>query len=66
MARSRQLPTARPCNVNPAPVYPRAQHAREDEDDFARQLRLAQLQYVCSSTAAATSLAENYVGLERV
>ena len=41
-------------------------HPREDEDRFARQLRLAQLRYVCGSTAAATSLAENYVGLERV
>ena len=32
-------------------------------DDFDRQLQLAQLRAVASSTAAATSLAENYVGL---
>jgi p-hydroxybenzoate 3-monooxygenase len=32
-------------------------------DDFDRQLQLSQLRYVCSSTAAASSLAENYVGL---
>ncbi|RKT55068.1 4-hydroxybenzoate 3-monooxygenase [Saccharothrix australiensis] len=32
-------------------------------DDLDRQLQLAQLRYVCSSEAAATSLAENYVGL---
>jgi p-hydroxybenzoate 3-monooxygenase len=33
---------------------------------FAHQLQLAQLEYVCSSEAAAKTLAENYVGLERV
>ena len=32
-------------------------------DAFDAQLQLAQLRYVCSSEAAATSLAENYVGL---
>ena len=32
-------------------------------DDFDHQLQLAQLRQVCSSTAAATTLAENYVGL---
>lgn len=32
-------------------------------DDFARRLQLSQLRYTVSSTAAATSLAENYVGL---
>jgi p-hydroxybenzoate 3-monooxygenase len=32
-------------------------------DEFAHQLQLAQLRYVASSRAAATSLAENYVGL---
>ena len=32
-------------------------------DDFDRQLQLAQLRAVASSKAAATSLAENYVGL---
>ena len=30
------------------------------------QLQLSQLRYVTTSTAAATTLAENYVGLERV
>ena len=35
------------------------------EDPFDAQLQLAQLRYVCSSTAAATTLAENYVGLVR-
>ncbi|NUT91062.1 MAG: 4-hydroxybenzoate 3-monooxygenase [Saccharothrix sp.] len=32
-------------------------------DDMDRELQLSQLRYVCSSPAAATSLAENYVGL---
>jgi p-hydroxybenzoate 3-monooxygenase len=32
-------------------------------DGFVARLRRAQLEYVCSSTAASTSLAENYVGL---
>jgi len=32
-------------------------------DDFDHQLQLAQLRYVVASQAAATSLAENYVGL---
>ncbi|GAA1356462.1 4-hydroxybenzoate 3-monooxygenase [Saccharothrix algeriensis] len=32
-------------------------------DEFDRQLQLSQLRYVCSSEAAATGLAENYVGL---
>ena len=35
-------------------------------DGFDGRLQLAQLAYVCSSRAAATSLAENYVGLEHV
>jgi p-hydroxybenzoate 3-monooxygenase len=35
-------------------------------DPFEGRLQLSQLEYVCSSPAAATSLAENYVGLERV
>jgi p-hydroxybenzoate 3-monooxygenase len=38
----------------------------EDASGFERRLQLAQLAYVTSSRAAATSLAENYVGLERV
>ncbi len=33
------------------------------DDDFSAQLQLAQLREVTSSTAAATALAENYVGL---
>jgi p-hydroxybenzoate 3-monooxygenase len=35
---------------------------RQGDDPFQHRLQLAQLRYVCSSTAAATSLAENYVG----
>jgi p-hydroxybenzoate 3-monooxygenase len=31
-------------------------------DEFDQQLQLAQLRYTCGSTAAATSLAENYTG----
>jgi p-hydroxybenzoate 3-monooxygenase len=41
-------------------------HRAPDEDGFQHKLRLARLQYVASSEAAARSLAENYVGLERV
>lgn len=41
-------------------------HRFPDDDAFQQQLQLAQLHYVTSSTAAATSLAENYVGLEQV
>jgi p-hydroxybenzoate 3-monooxygenase len=41
-------------------------HRFPGEDDFGQRLRLAQLRYVCSSRAAATTLAENYVGLETV
>jgi p-hydroxybenzoate 3-monooxygenase len=41
-------------------------HRLGDADDFEAQLQLAQLDYVTSSTAAATTLAENYVGLEKV
>ena len=36
----------------------------EDVDGFQSKLQIAQLDYVCSSRAASTSLAENYVGLE--
>ena len=35
----------------------------DDEGGMRKQLQRAQLEYVCSSRAAATSLAENYVGL---
>lgn len=38
-------------------------HRPPDLDPFARQLQLAQLRYVTTSRAAATSFAENYVGL---
>ncbi len=38
----------------------------DDATGFERRLQLAQLAYVTRSRAAATSLAENYVGLERV
>jgi p-hydroxybenzoate 3-monooxygenase len=41
-------------------------HIQEGESAIERRLRLAQLEYVTSSTAAATTLAENYVGLESV
>jgi p-hydroxybenzoate 3-monooxygenase len=36
---------------------------RLDDDPFQQRLQLAQLRYTVSSQAAATSLAENYVGL---
>jgi p-hydroxybenzoate 3-monooxygenase len=38
-------------------------HRRPGADAFELQLQLSQLRYVTSSNAAATSLAENYVGL---
>jgi p-hydroxybenzoate 3-monooxygenase len=38
----------------------------DDESGFEAGLQRAQLEYVTSSRAAATTLAENYVGLERV
>jgi p-hydroxybenzoate 3-monooxygenase len=38
----------------------------DDGDGFRARLQRAQLAYVCSSRAAATSLAESYVGLTRV
>jgi p-hydroxybenzoate 3-monooxygenase len=41
-------------------------HRLEHGDEFDAKLQLAQLAYVCSSERAAASLAENYVGLERV
>lgn len=39
-------------------------HRAPNEDPFADQLQLSQLRYVATSRAAATSLAENYVGLD--
>jgi p-hydroxybenzoate 3-monooxygenase len=41
-------------------------HRFPDDDGFMRGLRRSQLDYVCSSQAAATTLAENYVGLGRM
>ncbi len=41
-------------------------HNTPGADEFDRKLQISQLRYVTTSTAAATSLAENYVGLERV
>jgi len=38
-------------------------HNFDDGDAFNRRLQLSQLRYTVTSTAAATSLAENYVGL---
>jgi p-hydroxybenzoate 3-monooxygenase len=38
----------------------------DDHDGFQAKLQRAQLEYVCSSEAAATTLAENYVGLKHV
>ena len=35
----------------------------DDDGGSVGRLQRAQLAYVCGSTAAATSLAENYVGL---
>jgi p-hydroxybenzoate 3-monooxygenase len=39
-------------------------HQFPDDDPYRRKLQREQLEYVCSSRAAATTLAENYVGLE--
>jgi p-hydroxybenzoate 3-monooxygenase len=41
-------------------------HRLPGGDPFDLKLQLAQLHYLASSRAAATSLAENYVGIERV
>ena len=41
-------------------------HRPESQDAFDLKLQLAQLRYLTTSHAAATSLAENYVGLEVV
>jgi p-hydroxybenzoate 3-monooxygenase len=41
-------------------------HRPEGQDAFDLRLQLSQLRYVTTSRAAATSLAENYVGLESV
>jgi hypothetical protein len=41
-------------------------HRFPDDDGFQAKIQRSQLEYVCSSRAAATTLAENYVGLERI
>jgi p-hydroxybenzoate 3-monooxygenase len=41
-------------------------HRFEGDGELEYRLQLAQLRYVASSRAAATTLAENYVGLETV
>jgi p-hydroxybenzoate 3-monooxygenase len=41
-------------------------HRHPASDRFDQRIQRSQLEYVCRSTAAATTLAENYVGLERV
>ena len=41
-------------------------HRAAGTNGFEAHLQLAQLDYVCSSEAAARTLAENYVGLARV
>ena len=41
-------------------------HRFPGDDPYEARLQRSQLRYVCSSRAAATTLAENYVGLERV
>ncbi|SEK88272.1 4-hydroxybenzoate 3-monooxygenase [Nonomuraea pusilla] len=38
-------------------------HTFDEDDDYGRRLQLSHLDYVTSSEAAATTLAENYVGL---
>jgi p-hydroxybenzoate 3-monooxygenase len=38
-------------------------HSDPSDDEYGRRLQRSQLAYVATSTAAATSLAENYVGL---
>jgi p-hydroxybenzoate 3-monooxygenase len=41
-------------------------HRFDQDDGFIKNLRRSQLDYVCSSKAAAATLAENYVGLANV
>jgi p-hydroxybenzoate 3-monooxygenase len=41
-------------------------HRFPGDDAFEQRLQLAQLRYLLTSPAAATSLAENYVGLPHV
>ena len=41
-------------------------HRSPDEDEFTLRLQQSQLRVLETSRAAATSLAENYVGIDRV
>ena len=41
-------------------------HNAPGSDEFDERLQLSQLRYVTTSKPAATSLAENYVGLDHV
>jgi hypothetical protein len=41
-------------------------HRDPDDDAFQARLQRSQLEYVCCSVAAAATLAENYVGLDRI
>jgi p-hydroxybenzoate 3-monooxygenase len=41
-------------------------HLAPDSDEFDEKLQISQLRYVTTSSAAATSLAENYLGLDPV
>ena len=38
-------------------------HRFDDDSQFDRKVKLAELDYVLNSTAAMTALAENYIGL---
>jgi p-hydroxybenzoate 3-monooxygenase len=38
-------------------------HQFPEEGDFGRRMQLAELDYIATSRAAQTALAENYVGL---
>jgi p-hydroxybenzoate 3-monooxygenase len=40
-------------------------HRSPDDDEFALRLQQSQLRFLRTSRAAATSLAENYVGVAR-
>ena len=40
-------------------------HRDPGDDDFALRLQQSQLRYLATSRAGATSLAENYVGVDR-
>jgi p-hydroxybenzoate 3-monooxygenase len=40
-------------------------HRSPDDDEFGLRLQLSQLRYLRTSQVAATTLAENYVGVDR-